>query len=64
MECFLRQIAELLQKNYPITSSSSAWLRYKCLIRQLTVVMFEVSNFVWEEERVWHKFVVDWEEAL
>ena len=64
VESRLGQVCKLLEQNDSITTSSFGRFSYESLPWVLSHMMFEISNFVWQQERVRHKFVVYGKESL
>ena len=58
------EIGEFFKKNNSVPSATLRRLGDESLAWVLSHMVFEISHFVWEQERVRHKLVVDGEEPL
>lgn len=58
MKSLFWEVSEFLQQDDAVTTSSSGWLGNEGLAGVLTKMMFEVSNFIRQQEGVRHEFVI------
>ena len=62
--CIARQIMKLLYQSDAVPTSAFWRFRDESLVGEVSHVLLQVLNLVWQEEGVRHETIVDWEEAL
>lgn len=60
----LRQVSKLLQQDDSFATTAFGRLGYERLVGVLAHVVFEVPHLVWQQERVGHELVINWEKPL
>lgn len=64
MERTFRQFREFLDQHYALSTAAFRGLRYECLAVVLPQMQLEITEFIGQQERVGHEFVIDGEESL
>ena len=58
------QVMELLDEGDAVAATALGWLGYECLVGKMTHMLFEVFDFIRQQEGVRHETVINGEEAL
>ena len=59
-----RQIVELLYQRNTFASSAPRWLADETLVREMSHMLLQVFDFIWQKEGVGHEAIIDREETL